>query len=191
MQHLTHLAAIAVLACAPLLAPPPALARDIAGVTFADSATAHGSPVFLVGVGVRTKWMMNIYAMGVYQATVKKAAGHIAAADEPKLLQLKVLRGIGGDKMKDAIDDGVEKNTSSADRDKLTADLGRLKAAFPADIPKGLVIEFAYTPGRGTSLRLGGSEKLVVAGRPFMVAVWRIWVGSNPADKGLRDSVLE
>ena len=128
--------------------------------------------------------------MGVYQATVKKNAAHIAGADEPKLLWLHMLRGISGDKMKDAIDDGLEKNTPEAERAKMQADVDRLKAAFPATINKGLVIQFVYTPARGTTLKLGGSEKLTVPGKAFMQAIWKIWFGSSPADKGLRDGVI-
>lgn len=173
-----------------LLLPSVVQARAIAGVNFPDASSAVGSAGSLVGVGVRTTWMGNVYAMGVCQATIKKSAAHITGSDEPKLLWLHVLRGISGDKMKDAIDDGLEKNTSEADRAKMQPDIDRLKAAFPANIPKGLVIQFVYTPAKGATLKLGGSEKVAVPGKAFMQSIWKIWFGSSPADKGLRDSVL-
>ncbi len=167
-----------------------ALARTVEGVDFPESTSAAGGTVNLIGVGVRTKWMTNVYAMGVYSANAKKASGHIVNADEPKLLWLHMLRGIGGDKMRDAIDDGLDKNTSEADRAKLQTDIDRVKAAFPASIGKGLVIQFAYSPAKGTTLRIGGSDKVNVPGKAFMVAMWAIWFGGRPADKDLRDAVL-
>ncbi len=181
---------LAVCAGTSLAAAAPAHARTIEGVDYPESTSAAGASVNLIGVGIRTKWMTNVYAMGVYSATAKKASGHIVQADEPKLLWLHMLRGIGGDKMRDAIDDGLEKNTSEAERAKLQADIDRVKAAFPASIAKGLVIQFAYSPAKGTTLKIGGADKVNVPGKAFMVAMWSIWFGGRPADKDLRDAVL-
>lgn len=172
------------------LAASPCLGRTVEGVDFPETSAASGAPVSLVGVGVRTKWMTNVYAMGVYQATAKKSASHIVNSDEAKLLWLHMLRGISGDKMRDAIDDGLEKNISEAELAKIKPDVERIKAAFPGSIGKGLVIQFAYTPAKGTTLRIGGSDKVTVAGRGFMAAMWSIWFGKSPADKDLRDAVL-
>lgn len=167
-----------------------AWARQIEGVEFPESTSAAGAAVNLIGVGIRTKWMTNVYAMGVYAANAKKSSAHIVNADEGKLLWLHMLRGISGDKMRDAIDDGLEKNTSEADLARIKADVERVKAAFPAAIAKGLVIQFAYSPAKGTTLKIGGSDKVTVPGKAFMVAMWAIWFGKSPADKGLRDDVL-
>ncbi|MBM4342822.1 MAG: chalcone isomerase family protein [Deltaproteobacteria bacterium] len=183
-------ACVAVCALAPWVQATACYARTVEGVDFAESTSAAGATVNLIGVGIRTKWMTNVYAMGVYSANAKKSSAHIVNADEPKLLWLHMLRGIGGDKMRDAIDDGLEKNTGEADRAKLQADIDRVKAAFPASIGKGLVIQFAYSPAKGTTLKIGGSEKVTVPGKAFMVAMWSIWFGSRPADKDLRDAVL-
>ena len=43
-----------------LLAPVAAQSKEIEGVEFPESSSAAGSPVSLIGVGVRTKWMMNV-----------------------------------------------------------------------------------------------------------------------------------
>lgn len=168
----------------------PAAAREIEGYAFPEDATAGGQPVKLVGVGLRTKWMTNVYVLGAYQKTPKKSAGHLVDSDEPKQLWLHMMRGIGGDKMRDAIDDGIASNTSEAERAPLQADVDKLKAVFPNAIAKGLDIVFVYQPGRGTTLKLGGAEKLTVAGRPFMRAIWNIWFGRSPADKDLKNGVL-
>ncbi|MSQ81875.1 MAG: hypothetical protein EXR77_03035 [Myxococcales bacterium] len=167
-----------------------AWARQIEGVDFPESTSAAGAAVNLVGVGIRTKWMTNVYAMDVYAANAKKSSAHIVNADEGKLLWLHMLRGISGDKMRDAIDDGLEKNTSEADLLRIKADVERVKAVFPVAIAKGLVIQFAYSPAKGTTLKIGGSDKVTVPSKAFMVAMWAIWFGKSPADKGLRDGVL-
>jgi hypothetical protein len=100
-------------------------------------------------------------------------------------------RGISGDKMRDAIDDGIDKNTGEGARAAFAADVDALKKAFPGEIGKGLDIKFEYAPGRGVSLKLGSSEKLTVAKKEFMVAMWAIWFGRQPADGDLKASVLK
>ena len=178
------------LLAAALLCAPSAQAREAGGFEFPEQAQASGQPVSLVGVGVRTKWMMTIYGMGAYQKTVKQQASWLVQSDEPKMLWLHMARGISAEKMRDAIDNGIEKNTPEAERAAMAPDVERIKAAFPANIAKGLDIQFIYTPGKGTTLRLGSADKVTVAGVPFMKAIWRIWFGHAPADSGLADSVL-
>lgn len=168
----------------------PAFARQIEGFDFPEQSSASGSAVKLVGVGLRTKWMTNVYVMGVYQADPRKSASHIVQSDEPKLLWLHMLRGISGDKMRAAIDEGLAENVSAATLAQLKPDVDRVKAAFPGNIAKGLDITFAYTPAKGTTLRIGGVDKVTVPGKAFMQAFWAIWFGRNPADKDLKNSVL-
>jgi hypothetical protein len=168
----------------------PASAKEAASFNFPDQAQAGGQPVSLVGVGVRTKWMVDVYGMGVYQKTVKKTGEWLVRSDEPKQLWLHMARSIGAEKMRDAIEEGVAKNTPEAERAPLAADLDKLKQMFPATISKGTDILFVYVPGKGTTLRIGQTDKLTVAGTPFMRAIWRIWFGRSPADTGLADSVL-
>ena len=174
----------------PMTLAEPVQAREAAGFDFPEQSQAGGQPVSLVGAGVRSKWMVDVYGMGAYQKTVKKSAAWLVESDEPKMLWLHMARGIGAEKMRDAIDDGIEKNTPEAERATLAADLDRLKKGFPANIAKGLDIQFVYLPGKGTTLRIGGADKATVPGLPFMKAIWRIWFGHAPADKDLKKAVL-
>ena len=187
---MTALRPLAAATLALSLLAAPAVARTVEGFDFPETTTAGGAGAALVGTGVRVKWMVNVYAMGVYQKTPTKSAGHLVNADEPKVLWLHMLRGISGDKMRDAIDDGLESNTSEATRGALAADIDALKKAFPNEIGKGLDIKFEYAPGRGVTLKIGASEKLTVNKKEFMVAMWSIWFGRSPADKDLKGSVL-
>ncbi len=180
-----------LVATAALLLPAVATAKNVEGVEFAEAAQAAGAAVKLVGVGVRVKWMMNVYALGVYSASGKKSAASLTGADEAKLLSLHMLRSISGDKMRAAIDEGMQENSSEAELARLRPDIDRLKAALPNDFSKGMVVQFAYAPGRGTVVKIGAAEKLTIAGKPFMSAFWSIWFGRSPADKGLRNSVLD
>ena len=159
-----------LLAMAVLFLPAAATAKSVEGIEFAESAQAAGAAVKLVGVGVRVKWMMNIYALGAYSASGKKSSAALTGADEAKLLALHMLRGISGDKMRAAIDEGMQENSSEADLARMRPDIDRLKAALPNEFGKGMVIHFAYVPGRGTVVKVGSAEKVTIAGKPFMSA---------------------
>ena len=179
-------ALIAVLALA-----TDASARNVEGFNLPDTLQLGGQSLKLVGAGVRTKWFVNVYVMGVYQKSSGRSASKLINSNEPKYLWLHMMRGIGGGKMRSAIDDGLEANASDEVRGRLASDIGKLKAAFPGKIKKGLDIGFWYRPGKGTTLRFNGRDKLSVAGKDFMKAVWSIWFGRRPADKGLKKSITK
>lgn len=142
-----------------------AVALEVEGVDFPATSMANGTAVQLVGAGVRSKWMVNVYAMAVYCATVKKTNAHITNADEAKLIWISMLRGIGAQKMRDAIEDGIAENVPPNEKAKLQPDLDKLKATLQGELHKGLVIQFAYTPARGTVVKIGNAEKLTIPGR--------------------------
>ncbi len=176
--------------CAALLSAVPAHAKEAAGYDFPEQTQVAGQQVSLVGTGVRTKWMLTIYGMGVYTKTPKKQAAWLVSADEPKMLWLHMARSIAAEKMRDTIDQTFTRNTPAAERAPMMEDLEKIKAAFPDPIGKGLDIRFIYSPEKGTTLRLGNVDKVTVPGSAFMRAIWRIWFGHSPADSGLTEEIL-
>ncbi|MFZ4579138.1 MAG: chalcone isomerase family protein [Myxococcota bacterium] len=183
MQLLTVLAVL-------LTSAATAQAKDAGGFDFPDTLTAAGQTLKLVGVGVRVKWMVDVYGLGAYQLTPTRKASHLINSDEPKAAWLHMLRTISGDKMRDAIDAGLEDNATEAERARMAPEVDRLKNAFPAEIRKGLDIFFVYQPGRGMTLKVGGVEKLTVTDRKLAVAMWSMWFGKNPVDKDMKNAIL-
>ena len=55
----------------------PAQARTVEGFNLPETLRLGGQSLTLVGAGVRTKWFVNVYVMGVYQKTAKASAGHL------------------------------------------------------------------------------------------------------------------
>ena len=52
------------------------------------------------------------------------------------------------------------------------------------------VIYLDYIPGRGTRVTINGESKGLIAGRDFNNALLDIWLGEEPADKGLKKAML-
>jgi hypothetical protein len=167
-----------------------AQARTIEGVDFPEELNIAGHTVKLVGVGLRTRWWFNVYVMGAYQANPVKSARHLIKSDEPKFLWIKMLRSISGEKMRDALDEGMEKNVPEEARAKLKDRMDQFKAQFPEEIKKGLEIGFTYLPGKGTLGRIEKQEKGPFEGKDFQEALWSVWFGKKPADKDLKKGIL-
>ncbi len=160
------------------------------GYTFPATLQVGGDQLQLVGVGLRTKWMVKVYAMAVYQKTARRDAGHIIRADEPKVIWIHMLRTISDEKMRDAIEAGIESNSAAAVRAQIKPLVDQVKAAFSGDVRKGSDIQFRYRPGQGTDVLIAKATKAKLPGKDFMVAMWSIWFGRHPADGDLRDEVL-
>ena len=166
-------------------------AKKIAGYTFPATITEGGQTLQLVGVGLRSKWFVKVYVIGVYQKTNKRSASHLINSNEPKVLWLHMLRGISGDKMRDGIDDGINDNVSGAVRKQIAGQVAKLKRAMPAKLANKTDIRFAYAPGKGTVLSFNKHKKASFQGQTFMRALWSIWFGRKPADKDLKRGVLK
>jgi len=55
---------------------------------------------------------------------------------------------------------------------------------------KGDRIVIDYLPERGTQVTVKGNLKGVIPGEDFNQALLRVWLGDEPADKGLREGML-
>lgn len=181
----------AVFAALVAIGPPStAAAKTVAGVKFPATVQPAADNVKLIGAGLRTKWMVKVYAMAAYSGSGKRSASAIINANEPKFIWIRMLRTISGDKMKAAIDEGIEDNVDGATRAKISGQVSKLKRAFSGSIPKGADIGFIYTPGKGTIVRFRSVDKVTLKGTAMMKALWSIWFGKEPADDDLKDAIV-
>ena len=62
---------------------------------------------------------------------------------------------------------------------------------FDQEAKEGDVYEIGYAPGAGIRVSFNGTEKGTVdGGLEFKQAVFGIWLGDKPADKGLKAGML-
>jgi hypothetical protein len=67
--------------------------------------------------------------------------------------------------------------------------LDQLSAGL-ADVKEGNVMTVTYVPGKGTTVAIQGGPSVTVAGKTFADALFRNWLGGDPADSGLKESML-
>jgi hypothetical protein len=178
--------AAAVLA---LAVATPALARKVAGVEFPDTIEVAGQKLTLNGAGLRKRFVVKVYAGGLYLAQPSSDPGAIVAADAPKRVRMVFLRNVSKKQIMDAYREGFEKNSAGPGLQGLIAKLDEIAPAVP-DLKEGAEMFVTYVPGEGTTVSAAGGGKATVAGKEFADALFRNWLGEQPADDDLKAAML-
>jgi hypothetical protein len=61
---------------------------------------------------------------------------------------------------------------------------------LPGEIKEHQVLVVRYEPGVGSTVGLEGEPGATVEGKPFADALFRNWLGPDPADDGLKKDML-
>jgi hypothetical protein len=184
---MTRIAAAAVLA----FLSTAASAREIEGVKVPETLDAGGSTLVLNGAGVRKKSFLKVkvYVGALYLASPSKDPQAIVASDEPKAVRMVFMRGVDRDRILDTFKEGFEKNSKPRLADLLPK-LETIRPAIPAEVKEGQVLSVVYEPGKGTAVAVEGGEAVTVEGKDFADALFRIWLGKEPADSDLKEGML-
>ncbi len=169
----------------------PVHATKVAGVNLDDTVqlAAGGPKLVLNGAGIRKKFIVKVYVGALYLP--KKATTVDAVLNEtgPKRVLMHFLyKEVEREKLTDGWKEGFE-NNSKTEMTQLRARLDDFNKLF-TDVIKGDVILLDYLPGSGTRVTINGQEKGTIAGEDFNRALLKVWLGSEPADSGLKKAML-
>lgn len=180
--------ALSALLLASAAATPVAWARDVAGVNVAETVSAEGKTLKLNGVGIRKKFIIKVYVGALYLENLSTNAGEIIKGDQVKQVRMTFLRTVEKDKILGAYKEGFEKN-SGGKMAQLQPGLDKLAAGI-ADMNKGGEMIVTYVPGKGTMVSQSSGAQVMVEGKEFADALFRNWLGSEPADGDLKKEML-
>ena len=172
-----------------LLLTAPATAGELAGVSMDDTVTVAGQSLSLQGMGLRSVWRIKVYVAGLYLATPSSDAGAVIAAKDARIVDMVMLRALSAEKLSGGVEEGFERNSSSAEMAALRERLDRLLAMFPA-VHKGDVVRLTWLPGKGTIVASNGVELGVIEGQDFADALFACWLGEEPAQESLKKGML-
>ena len=193
MQPILRRAFVAASLTTALFAALPAHAADVAGVRFDDRSTVAGSDLALNGAGLRTRFMLKVYAMGLYLPRRADTPDAIATLAGPKRIQIVTLRDLTAEQFADALVEGLKKNHSEAEFAKLQARSDEFRNALLAikAAPAGTQIRLEWLPASGTRLSVGNDARgKDIPGEDFYRALLRIWLGDKPVDADLKNALL-
>jgi hypothetical protein len=176
----------------------PAHAINMAGLKIPDTVRVKppgAAPISLTlnGAGIRYKVFFKVYVAALYLPETKTTAEEVLGSPGPKQINLTMLRDIESSSLAKAFNEGVKRNTSAVDIEKLSAQFDQLNQLFTKipELKKGDVIALVWVPDVGTMILFNG-KKIgdIIMGEPFYKALLGIWLGKDPVSAPLKDQLL-
>ncbi len=166
---------------------------EVAGVKFDTVETVGGQKLQLNGAGIRYKFIVKVYAAGLYLAAKSNTAEGVLSAPGPKRLRIVALRDIDGNDLGKLFTKGIESNATREEFVKAINGMLKISEMFATrkELKKGDSFSVDFIPGSGTVVSING----VAQGDPikepeFYNAFLHIWMGKNPPDAQLKDKLL-
>jgi hypothetical protein len=173
--------------------PASAAVVDVGGYKFDDVTRVAGKDLKLNGAGMRTKFIVKVYAAGLYLPEKKNNTAEILKEEGPRRVTLQMARDISSEDFGKAFMDGLNENIDKAEKQRIVAQISKMGELFASvdGLKKGDVLHLDWIPGTGTQAELNG-QKL---GGPipdinFYNAILRIWLGDKPVDRSLKPALL-
>jgi Chalcone isomerase-like len=180
-------------ACALVMASAWAVPVELAGVRFENTIDQRGTKLVLNGAGVRYKAVFKVYSVGLYLPKKATTPEETLAMAGPKRISITMLRDIDSSELGKLFTRGVEDNAPKTEMSKLIPGLLRMGQIFSDQkkLVAGDSFTFEWVPGTGGVLTVKGKAQGDPFKEPeFYAALLRIWLGPNPADWKLKDSLL-
>ncbi len=167
-----------------------AAAKEIGGKNLPDSITAGKETLALNGGGLRVKWMMDIYAGGLYTKTKTQDAAKLIEADEAMAIKVHIISGLMNDtKMADALKEGFEKSTKG-NLAPIQSRIDKLIAVMKGEYKPDDVFDFIYVPEEGVNVYKNGRLLSTIKGLDFKKPLFGIWLCDEPAQEDLKQAML-
>lgn len=195
MRPIQSLAGLLVLAAIILPALALAITEPKTKTEYPDALTINGQDLVVTGVSLREKTFMKVDVYTIVSYVKKGAilgddrAADIMALEEPKMIQMDLTRGFSNKKLKKAFSEVIDKNFE--DQSAFAEDMSIFLGYFTEDAQKGDKLVFGYCPAEGLRVMLNDEEKGTIENVDFMKALWSVWFGKKPADKGMRQALTE
>ncbi len=160
---------------------------------FDDTAKVGGATLKLNGQGMRTKFVVKVYAAALYLPEKKTSVADIMKLEGPRRVTLVMQRDVSSDDFGQAFMTGLNNNLDKTEKSKIVSQISKFGEMFAMleSLKKGDVLHLDWIPGSGTQCELNGKKiGEVVPDLLFYNAVLRIWLGDKPVDSSLKPALL-
>lgn len=166
--------------------------------TFTKSVELADTALNLNGAGIRYRFGFKVYAAGLYLQSKVTTPEAALAASGPKRIHLVMLREVDGSELGKLFVRGIENNTPKGeDLSKIVPGTSRLGDAFAQvfaggkKLGIGETLTLDFIPGVGTVFSHNGKQVGDATKEPqFYVALMRLWLGQDPADRQLKEALI-
>lgn len=168
-------------------------ATEVDGIAFQGTVQVGGQSLQLNGAGKRVRFIVDVYAMGLYTAAPSHEASALLKSSGAKSIKIVLMRDLTGEDFAKAMEKGIEDNHSAQEVAALQSRLAELSAAMRSfgKITKGTVVDLNLVPGHGVRVLVNGQVRTKdIPGEDFYAAIMRIWLGASAVDKDLKADLL-
>ena len=165
----------------------------VEGARYEGTIVLAGQPLVLNGVGVRKRFVFDIYVGGLYVGKKAARTEELVSQPGPKRVALRFLRDVEGELFVNSLHAGLKANHSEAELARWQKQVETLTTTIKtiALARRGDTVFFDYTPQDGTRVSVNGVTRgPLIPGDDFYAAVLRVWLGETPADVGLKKGML-
>jgi len=160
-----------------------AAAATLGDVTLPDTATVGEHAVVLNGMGLREKYFLDVYVLGLYLPEKSNDPSHILDVDVPKQLVFTFLLPVDAETLADNMRGRLNATEEAAPYTEQIC--GWMK-----DVDKGEQMSMDYAPGVGTTITVGGAVQGTIEDVAVMTALFDLYVGEDPPSASLKTGIL-
>ena len=165
-------------------------AREFKEVNVPEQVQLANANISLNGVGMRTKFFLDIYVGALYLGSEVKTTEEALSQKSPNRIFMHFLYDeVSAEKLVAGWNDGFEGNLSEEQLGGLADRIKTFNAMFDT-VHAGDEVLLDYLPEQGTRVTIKGEVKGVIAGKDFNDALLNIWLGDEPADDDLKEAML-
>lgn len=169
---------------------PAAHAKRVLDIKVPDVQTFAGNELVLNGAGVRSKFIYDLYVIGLYTREPLTDADAIIAADEAMSLRIYIISDlITGERFAEYTHDGFVRSTHG-NLAPIRKEVDTLVESFRSNLQKNDVYDLVYLPETGVVIYRNGKKEDVAEGLEFKQALFGIWLSDKPVNSHLRSELL-
>tara|TARA_B100000795_G_C22805389_1_gene444508 strand:+ start:3264 stop:3824 length:561 start_codon:yes stop_codon:yes gene_type:complete len=163
----------------------------ISDVKFTGEYTFSKDKFILNGAGVREKYYIDLYVLGLYLKTKTTDVNKILNTDEPQLFRLVCVSGlITDEKFNEAMVNAFY-DATDGHPEIYSDEISRLKKAFSGEWRENDEFIIYYTPKKGLGLYKNNVlMDTINSGLLFKIAIMKVWLGPESVSESLKNQIL-
>lgn len=168
-------------------------AVETSGVAFPGVVNVAGNNLQLNGAGTRYRFVVKVYAAGLYLGARAATPDAVYNASGPKRLHVVMLREIDANELGRLFTRGMQDNAPREAFSKSIPGTLRMSEIFSnrRRLAAGDSFSVDWVPGTGTTVLVNGQPQGAPIREPeFFTALMSIWLGPRPADDALKNALL-
>ena len=165
-------------------------ARQIDDINVPESIIIGSKNLKLNGAGIREKFFLDLYLVGLYLAKPSSDAETILGSTDTKAIELWVISSlVTSEKMENGVRKGFEKSTSG-NTTPIVKEIDAFMNVFKKEMKEGDHFQFASKLEKKVTISKNGALMATIEGATFEKALFGIWLGVNPAQNNLKQEML-